>query len=141
MSNHYRSKISLRLRHPTIDPAEITAALHLNPSRCWRAGEPRTTPKGGELEGINRETYWTARLVEGEWPPTALPVLISDLLAQLALHRSFFHRIRSEGGAVEFFVGWFFEAQSGDVFDCNLMARMADLKIDLSLDVYPNQST
>jgi hypothetical protein len=63
--------------------------------------------------------------------------LISDLLDQLAMHRSFFHRIRAEGGGVEFFVGWFFETQSGDIFDYELLARMADLKIDLSLHVYP----
>ncbi|MDE2183351.1 MAG: hypothetical protein KGJ78_10050 [Alphaproteobacteria bacterium] len=32
---------------------------------------------------------------------------------------------------------WFFLGNSGDVFDCDLLARMADLKIDLSLDIYP----
>jgi hypothetical protein len=28
---------------------------------------------------------------------------------------------------------------SGDIFDANIMARMADLKIDLSLDIYPRR--
>jgi hypothetical protein len=41
-----------------------------------------------------------------------------------------------EGGRVEVFVGWFFLGNRGDVFDDNVLARMADLKIDLSLDVY-----
>ena len=65
-----------------------------------------------------------------------LAVLVGRALDQLAPHRPFFHRIRSQGGTVEFFVGWFFDGNSGDVFDCDLLARMADLKIDLSLDVY-----
>jgi hypothetical protein len=34
-------------------------------------------------------------------------------------------------------VGWFFDGQSGGVFSHELLARMADLKIDLSLAVYP----
>jgi hypothetical protein len=54
----------------------------------------------------------------------------------LAPHRPFFHEIRSQGGTIELFVGWFLDGQSGDVFDCDLLAQIADLKIDLSLDVY-----
>jgi hypothetical protein len=67
--------------------------------------------------------------------------LLGRVLDQLAPHRSFFHGIRSQGGTIEFFVGWFFDGQSGDVLDCDLLARMADLKIDLSLDVYGPEAT
>jgi hypothetical protein len=35
------------------------------------------------------------------------------------------------------FVGWFFEGQRGDVFNHDLLTRLADLNIDLSLDIYP----
>jgi len=134
--NAYQSKISLRLRHPSLDPTEITSALHLNASRSGRAGEPRTTPTGRRLQGENRESYWAARLIEGRWPPTGLAVLLGHVLDQLAPHRHFFHGFRSQGGTIELFVGWFFDGQSGDVFDCDLLARMADLKIGLSLDIY-----
>jgi hypothetical protein len=88
------------------------------------------------LGGQNRESYWTTRLIEDRWPPTGLAVLLGRVLDQLAPHRLFFHEIRSQGGTIELFVGWFFDGQSGDVFDYDLLARMADLKIDLSLDVY-----
>jgi hypothetical protein len=135
--NSYQYKVSLRIRHPYREPADITSALGLNPSRCWRAGEPRSTPKGSPLEGNYSESYWTARLAEGRWPETALTVVIGDLLQQLGAHKNFFHEIRSEGGRIEFFVGWFFDRQSGGVFSSDLLAQMADLKIDLSLDVYP----
>jgi hypothetical protein len=134
--NAYQSKISLRLRHPSLDPSEITSALQLNPSSSGRAGEARTSPSGRQLQGQNQESYWTARLIEDRWPPVGLPDLLGRVLGQLAPHRSFFHEIRSQGGTVELFVGWFFDGNSGDVFDCDLLARMADLKIDLSLDVY-----
>ena len=135
--NPYRYKISLRFRHPTADPAEITLALGIIPSRSWRAGEPRCTPTGSPLKGRWPETYWTARLAEGEWPTKSLVDAISDLIDQLAAHEDYFHQFRSKGGKIELFIGWFFEGQSGDVFSHHLLARMADLNIDLSLDVYP----
>ena len=134
--NPYRYKISLRLRHPSLDPQEITRTLRLAPSRSWQAGGKRATPKGGPLQGTYRETYWTTALIERGSDSQGLPDAIGALLGQLHPYRDFFHRVHSEGGATEFFVGWFFEGQSGDVFDCNLLARMADLKISLSLDVY-----
>jgi hypothetical protein len=46
------------------------------------------------------------------------------------------HDIRSEGGTVELFIGWFFENQSGDVLTHQCLALAGDLQIDLSFDVY-----
>jgi hypothetical protein len=135
--NHYGYIISLRVRHPSLDPSEITSALHLDPGRTWRMGEPRATTKGAPLKGIYSETFWTKTFVEGEFLDKELPAAVGEIVDQLVPHRSFFHRIRLEGGTAEFFVGWFFNRQSGGTFDCDLMARMADLKIDLSLCVYP----
>jgi hypothetical protein len=89
------------------------------------------------LDGRWPHTYWTARLIEGQWPQEQLEDALGGLLDQLEVHKRFFHQIRSEGGKVELFVGWFFDGHSGGVFSHDLLARMADLKIDLSLDVYP----
>jgi hypothetical protein len=139
--NRYRYKISLRVRHPSIDPREITCVLRLAPSREWRAGEPRTSPRDQPLGGVWPETYWTARAMEGEWPGKDLSTAIAELLDRLELNRGFLAKVRSEGGTVEFFVGWFFDGNSGDVFECGLLARMADLKINFSLDVYPPDTT
>jgi hypothetical protein len=135
--NPYQYKISLRFRHTTADPADITLALGINPSRSWRAGEPRCTPKGRPLEGTWPESYWTAEVTEGQWPKTRLVEAISGLLDQFAAHKDFFHQIRLQGGKVELFVGWFFDGQGGDVFSHDLLCRMANLSIDLSLDIYP----
>jgi len=45
-----------------VDPADITATLGIKPIRCWRAGEPRCTPKGNPLEGTWPQTFWSATL-------------------------------------------------------------------------------
>jgi hypothetical protein len=52
------------------------------------------------------------------------------------MHSDFFHRIRSDGGKVEFFVGWFLKTQAGDDFDLALLSRLVRLQIDLALDNY-----
>jgi hypothetical protein len=136
----YQYVISLRVEHPSADPADITSALGLTPSRYWRAGEPRSSPKGRPLKGRYQESFWTATLAEGRWPEKDLPAAISDVLDQLEGRRDFFHQVRSEGGRAEFFVGWFFDGQSGDVFGCELLGRMEALKIDLSFALYPPPS-
>src|SRR5215472_14784523 len=133
----YQYKIHLRFRHTTADPSDITLALAINPSRSWRAGEPRRTPKGNPLGGRWADSYWTAILAEGQWPQQRLVDAIGSLLDRLAAHKDFFHQIRSQGGKVELFVGWFFNGQSGGDFTHDLLARMADLNIDLALDIYP----
>jgi Domain of unknown function (DUF4279) len=135
--NHYGYAISLRITHPSLDPSEITGALHLDPDRTWKVGDPRATTKGAPLKGVYSETFWTKTFVEGEYLDKELEAAVGEIVDQLVPHRPFFQRIRSEDGKAEFFVGWFFNRQSGGTFDCDLMTRMADLKIDLSFDVYP----
>jgi hypothetical protein len=135
--NPNRYAISLRLWHPSIDPEEITSALGLSPTRSWRAGAPRTTPKETPLEGANRETYWCADMGKGEWPGINLAAAIARSVDVLTPHRDFLRHIHAESGRSEFFVGWFFEGNSGDQFDAALLAKLADLQIGLALDIYP----
>ncbi len=134
--NRYRYKISLRVWHPSMDPARISATLGLSPSRLWRAGEPRSTPTGRLLKGERAETYWYAQISAGTEADTELGAAISKAIDRLMPNKAFFHQIRAEGGKAEFFIGWFFEGQSGDTFDCDLLGRLSDIKIDLALDIY-----
>jgi hypothetical protein len=67
----------------------------------------------------------------------SLPSAVADLLDQLAAHTSFFHQVRGEGGRVELFIGWFLDGHTGELFTPDLLGRLADLKIDLSLCLYP----
>lgn len=60
----YEFTVSLRIRHPTIDPAKISAALGIEPQHIWRAGEPRCDAAGVELGGAHHDSYWMGRLTE-----------------------------------------------------------------------------
>lgn len=134
--SHYHYRISLGVRHPSIDPAEITAVLGIEPGCSWRAGQPRRTPKGTPLAGVNRDTRWGREIAAGRWP-LDIDKAIHEALRGLIRYRSFLHRIRAEGGTVELFIGWFFENQSGEVLTYECLALAGDLQIDLSFDVYP----
>jgi hypothetical protein len=138
LANAYRYSVSLRIWHPSSDPQRFTGQLKMHPRRAWRAGEPRTTPKGTPLPGINKQTYWTSGdLVRGSWPKRSLAEALRRLLMRLTRQKSFFRRIRAKGGRIELFVGWYFLGNSGEVLDTALMKQLQSLGIDLSLDVYP----
>ena len=132
----YRYSVSLRLRHPNIDPAEISRTLGMQSNGSWRAGEQRRTPKGNPLNGVRSETYWYADIVEGESITKRLVSALHEALDKLELHESFLKRIRDEGGRAEFFVGWYIKSQAGEDFDQSLLSRLTKLQIDLALDNY-----
>jgi hypothetical protein len=50
-------QVSLRVRHPSLDPAEISKALELEPEHCFGKGEPR---QEGGRRGVHPQTYWLA---------------------------------------------------------------------------------
>jgi hypothetical protein len=60
----YKYKISLKLWHPLMHPADITAILGIEPDITFVAGEQRKTPTGAPLEGVYRESYWFANLIK-----------------------------------------------------------------------------
>lgn len=136
----YRYKISLRLQHPTADPAEFTRVLGLVPSHSHKSGEPRLSYKGEPMSGCNKETLWVTEVAKGRWPDVDLSAAIEAAVGRIAGHKALFERIRTEGGHAEFFIGWFVGDQNGDCFDCDLLGRLAELKIDLSFDVYAEPS-
>jgi len=75
--------------------------------------------------------------VPGSWSFEDLAQAIEGLLWDLAERKRFFQELRGGGGSIEFFVGWFFDGNTGDVFRYDLLRKLANLQIDLSLDIYP----
>lgn len=112
--------LSLRIRHPSIDPAEISRELQLEPEHCFRAGEPRNSSSGLAATATHAESYWLAALnpfaplspFAAQLPSTAVEALRSrttlglDLALSLCAthlarrHAEFFHRIVADGGQI-----------------------------------------
>ena len=53
-------QISLRVRHPSMDPEHISAALELKPEHCFRAGDFRSMRAAGQNPGQHTQSYWLA---------------------------------------------------------------------------------
>jgi hypothetical protein len=100
----YEFTFSLRVRHPDIEPSEITQALGIAPQHTWKAGDSRSGSTGEPREGTYRESYWMGRLMDE-------PQLSSDLmsveavllrtLTQLRRSQDFLARLSKEGGVSE----------------------------------------
>ena len=133
MKDHV-SAISLRLRHPQRDVRDLLEGWGLDAGGSWVAGEKRTTPKGAPLEGVWPDSYAFARLPsEG----ARLSQCLNRVLAVLEPFSNELAAFVQAGGRAELFVGWHFDANSGDVLESSLLRRLSDCGLDLSLDVYP----
>jgi hypothetical protein len=122
----------MRIRHPSLDPAEISRELQLEPEHCFRAGDPRTSSSGIAAASVNAESYWLSHLDPVRFPERGVfderttgkrprgrmgaehvralhgdslgLTLISCVMLFLGPHREFLRRVKSEGGEVSLLV-------------------------------------
>lgn len=106
MSQH-EFTMSLGVRHPDIDPAQITRALGLQPGHVWRKGERRLDQSGLALGGSRRESYWLCELTpRPKFSDESVSVgsEISGVLQMLRKSISFMQDLHHGGGATELHV-------------------------------------
>jgi hypothetical protein len=106
----------------------------MNPKYMHKMGERRTRPDGIFLEGVYDENYCTFSL--DRRGDEELHEMLARIIVELLPYKKLFHHIRSEGGCVEFFIGWFSTGNTGDTLGHSMLKRMGELGIDLALDVY-----
>jgi hypothetical protein len=110
-------ELSLRVRHPLMDPAEISTGLGIEPIHAFRAGQPKSSR--GQLSNpvaahaVHAESYWLgslellSRRSVQEWSRAYgdLGESLSLILTVFArAHEQFLRRIQSEGGQVTLLV-------------------------------------
>jgi hypothetical protein len=144
----YSFGISLRVRHPSLDPDIITGTLGIAPEHFWGCGAPRRSASGAKLGGKHRETYWSATLPEPMGQP--LPgqsgwhvepaALLSRHVIQLKRHRAFFEQIRSEGGDASLMVELAPEAETAFRLDAVVMRQLAELGLAVEFEIITHMS-
>jgi hypothetical protein len=138
--------ISLRVRHPSMDPDIITGTLGLAPEHFWGCGEPRRSTSGAKIGGTHRETYWSATLPDtlaqqGLMPSgqTAWHVEPDIFLARQVLllkrHRAFFDQIRAEGGDAGLMVELVPEVETAFRLDAAVMRQLAELGLAVEFQI------
>ena len=124
--------IALRIRHPSIDPAEVTRRLGIDPQHAWRAGEPRQLDDDDAGSAVHRETYWVGLLLPPRLGPAPWGPHVEERLRsatenpQVSLYFTLLKMKRSAGFWREF-------ADQGGTVECLLQVHQADrFQLDLS---------
>jgi hypothetical protein len=137
----YEFTLSLRIRHPRVDPSVITEALGISPQHTWKAGDRRLDAAGDAIEGSYRESYWMARLMEQPQLASQLQSVEGMLMQTLAqLHRSqpFLEQINAEQGVAELHVSLYAREEFTLQLSVESLALLGRLRLAVTLDIHPH---
>jgi hypothetical protein len=147
----YPFQLSLRIRHPSIDPASISQELQIEPEHSFRAGDPRESRSA--VTSVHADSYWLATLdlsalllgtpetalVAGHTHAiacsaldTVLAILVSSVLRR---HAQFFHRMQSEGGEVRLIVAISARKSRGFTLTPQLSKALSELRIPVDFEL------
>jgi hypothetical protein len=148
----YPFQLSLRIRHPSIDPASISHELQIEPEHSFRAGDPRES-RSVAATSVHADSYWLATLdlsalllgtpetalVAGQTHAiafsaldTVLAILVSSVLRR---HAQFFHRMQSEGGEVRLIVAISARKSRGFTLTPQLSKALGELRIPVDFEL------
>ena len=139
--SEYEFTVSLRIRHPTIDPAEITATLAIQPQHTWRAGQPRCDPTGAQLGGAHHDSYWMGRLMdEPQLSSNGVSVegVILKTLTHLRRAQSFLEQLSAEGGIAELLVSLYARDDFRLELPSDSLTLLGRMHLAIAIDVHPH---
>ena len=55
-------RLALRVRHPSLDPTELSRAFRIEPEYSYRAGSVRTSRNSTTPASVYSESYWVGKL-------------------------------------------------------------------------------
>ena len=151
--------LSLRIRHPSMDPAEISRELRLSAEHSFKAGDPRESASGIAATTVHAESYWLGTLNPTDWT-TALSAFDLSLISRPPLtvskerlqgmsfhslgvaltvctssflrnHSDFIRRVQTEGGDVSLLV----ELAAGTPQSFTLSPQIGRALSDLGISV------
>lgn len=139
--SEYEFTLSLRIRHPSVEPAEITRNLGIEPQHTWRAGDPRRDAAGSELNGTYRESYWMGRLMAKPELAADQVGVESEVLRTLALLRrafGYFVTLKADGGVAELHVSIFARSDFSLEFLPESLSLLGRLGLTVAIEVKPH---
>ena len=137
----YEFMVSLRIRHPTIDPAKSSPALGIEPQHTWRAGEPRRDAAGDELGGAHHDSYWVGRLMDERQLSSngvSLEGVILKTLTHLRFAQSFLEQLNAEGGVAELLVSLFARDNFRLELPPDSLTLLGRVHLALAVDIHPH---
>jgi hypothetical protein len=153
-------EISLRIRHPSLDPRRISRELKVEPEHCFKAGEPRESVSGIAATAVHAESYWLgsltgltsmSSLMSGLTAPSSVSArrakatrtaaqmslgvaLDTSILAFLRPHAEFIRQIQCDEGQVCLLIEISTESLSGFSLSTQCTRVLSDLGVSLEFD-------
>lgn len=130
-----RVDVELLIVHPKLTADDITSALGLKPSHSRSVDTPRTTLKGAKLGGLYKDTRWRyvkRHEIREQWFVDELESFIEALVP----HKDFLHKVRASGGSIAVIIQFFRDGYLGDSITLETLAKLIELKLDLSIECY-----
>ena len=149
-------ELSLRIRHPSMDPAEVSRELGLEAEHSFRVGDPRRE-RGDATSPVHSESYWLGTMDPASWPADAwfsglskldlavkglrktvtrnLGLALSLSARRFLRAKGLFERIRLEGGQACLLVAFSPPAVESFSLTPELSRMFSDLGITLEFDL------
>jgi hypothetical protein len=149
MLPRYEFTAVLVIRHPNIDPAQLTKEFGRAPEYSWRAGDARAAGRADDADGTYRESYWVTKIEAPSFPRLeqsgisfATPVTLTSLesilwLGAMILKRrhDLWRRLQMEGATAEILLALVNRERFNLKLPTDLLAMMANLGLSVSVDV------
>ena len=137
----YEFTISLRIRHPEIEPVKITEALGLQPQHSWKAGASRQTSAGSA--GEHRDSYWMTRLMDEPQlsaPEMSVESILVQTITQLRRAQAFLENLHAGGGVSELSISLFARENFRLELSPDTMTLMGRMGLGVTLEIQPHAS-
>ena len=138
---HYTYCASLRLSHPSQDPAGWRDALGLQPDLVEKVGEPRLRGKLHKQYGFAKCSFFVHELAV----PTescSLDEYLVSVVERVADKSDFLNKFVAGGGDAELFLGYFLERiGTGFFLSPDLQRRIGALQLAMNLHIYNYDQT
>ncbi len=104
-------------------------------------GAPGKDPKGNLLVGKYTKSLFGVSFTEQWQNSNVVPLedALNDFIDKLSSSRDMLLKITETGGELDFFIGIKVGTNSGLSFGTNLLKRLADLNIEVGLDLYSSE--
>ena len=130
-----RLKINVRLRHPSLDPREISNALALKPSISWKAGS-----SAGKI--VHMWSVWYGLLAEGAGTDE-----YEDALKKAVLHlescQEWLNKSFGEDGELDVIFDLWTDLEDGKICEVSfypeLLLRLSKLNAGMQVEVWKDE--
>jgi hypothetical protein len=150
-------ELSLRIRHPFMDPEVLSREFALEPEYSFLVGDPRPSQSGLAPATVHAESYWLAIVAPSSWlidmsfvagPATALTqrniggavarslgLALSLIAMRLrSAHAALLSQIRSEGGQASLLIALFPATMSSFSLTPDVSRTFSDLGVTLEFE-------